>query len=96
MRVALVEGLVLLDLSGEAPPPDAHIGALREHLARYRTGELRRARRIVYDVEANWKVIVENYSECLHCPGVHPELNRLSHYLTGGASTAPVRGAAAR
>ena len=46
---------------------------------------MRRARRIVYDVPANWKAIAENYSECLHCPGVHPELNRLSHYLSGEA-----------
>jgi Rieske 2Fe-2S family protein len=42
-----------------------------------------RAAAITYDVHANWKAIVENYSECLHCPGVHPELNRLSHYLSG-------------
>jgi Rieske 2Fe-2S family protein len=89
VRLAVVEGLVLLDLSGEAPPPELHIGSLREHLARYRTGDLRRAGRLVYDVEANWKVIVENYSECLHCPGVHPELNRLSHYLTGESYTGP-------
>ena len=41
------------------------------------------ARAITYDVESNWKAIVENYSECLHCPGVHPELNRLSHYMSG-------------
>ena len=32
------------------------------------------ASRIVYEVEANWKIIVENYNECLHCPVVHPEL----------------------
>jgi Rieske 2Fe-2S family protein len=83
VRLAVIEGLLLLDLSGAAPPPELHLGALREHLARYRTGELRRAARIAYDVEANWKSIAENYSECLHCPGVHPELNRLSNYLTG-------------
>jgi Rieske 2Fe-2S family protein len=41
---------------------------------RYRMGELRVAKRIVYDVAANWKVLVENYNECLHCPTVHPEL----------------------
>jgi Rieske 2Fe-2S family protein len=89
VRLAVVEGLVLLDLSGEAPPAEPHVGGLREHLARYRTGELRRAERLVYDVEANWKAIVENFNECLHCPGVHPELNRLSHYLTGEAFTGP-------
>src|SRR5439155_17823617 len=83
VRLAVVEGLVLLDLSGDAPPPELHLGALGEHLARYRTGELRRATRIAYDVEANWKAIGENYSECLHCPGVHPELNRLSDYMSG-------------
>ena len=44
---------------------------------------LRRARRIEYEVAANWKVIGENYSECYHCPGVHPQLNRLSPYDRG-------------
>jgi Rieske 2Fe-2S family protein len=87
VRLAVIEGLALLDLSGEAPPPEMHVGALQEHLAAYRTSELTRAGRIAYDVEANWKAIVENYSECLHCPGVHPELNRLSNYLTGESFT---------
>jgi len=30
--------------------------------------------RIQYDVAANWKILVENYNECLHCPTIHPEL----------------------
>jgi Rieske 2Fe-2S family protein len=83
VRIAVVEGLVLLDLSGDAPPPQAHIGDMAASLARYKLRDLRRGARIVYDVAANWKAIAENYSECLHCPGVHPELNRLSHYLSG-------------
>jgi Rieske 2Fe-2S family protein len=41
---------------------------------RYRLGELRLGRRISYDVAANWKIVVENYNECLHCPQIHPEL----------------------
>jgi Rieske 2Fe-2S family protein len=87
VRLAVVEGLVLLDLSGEAPPPQDHIGDLADTLAAYRLPGLRRAARIVYDVPANWKAIAENYSECLHCPGVHPELNRLSHFLSGETIT---------
>ncbi len=83
VRLAVVEGLVLLDLSGEAAPPERHVGDLGELLARYRTPTLHRGARQTYAVDANWKVIVENYNECLHCPGVHPELNRLSHYLSG-------------
>jgi Rieske 2Fe-2S family protein len=83
VRLAVIEGLVLIDLSGEAGPPQDHIGDLAVHMAAYRLPELKRGARIVYDVAANWKAIGENYSECLHCPGVHPELNRLSHYLSG-------------
>jgi Rieske 2Fe-2S family protein len=41
---------------------------------RYRMDELRIGPRITYEVEANWKIVVENYNECLHCPTVHPEL----------------------
>ena len=48
-----------------------------------------RAASITYDVAANWKAVVENYSECLHCPGVHPELNRLSHYESGDEHFGP-------
>ena len=27
-----------------------------------------------HDLNCNWKSFWENYSECLHCPGIHPEL----------------------
>ncbi len=50
------------------------LGPGRERLARYPLGELRSARRLVYDVAANWKVLAENYNECYHCGPVHPEL----------------------
>ena len=30
--------------------------------------------RITRDLACNWKVFWENYNECLHCPGIHPEL----------------------
>ncbi len=52
----------------------AQLGPIPERLARYPLADLRIARRIVYDVRANWKVILENYNECYHCGGVHPEL----------------------
>ena len=47
----------------------------------YRMNDLRLGRRTVYDVRANWKLIVLNFNECLHCPTLHPALNRLHHYL---------------
>jgi Rieske 2Fe-2S family protein len=83
VHLAVVGGLVLIDLSGEAPEPEDYVGELIGHLDRYRLTELRRAGDTTYEVMANWKGIAENYNECLHCPGVHPELNALSHYMSG-------------
>jgi Rieske 2Fe-2S family protein len=46
--------------------------------SRWNLPVLRSAKRIEYDVRANWKLIFENYSECYHCAGVHPELSKIS------------------
>ena len=46
----------------------------RAHRAATRSSELRIGHTIRYEVAANWKVICENYNECYHCAGVHPEL----------------------
>ena len=61
---------------------------LPERFAAWQMGDLRLGRRIVYDVKANWKLIVLNYNECLHCPNLHPALNKLHHYL-GADNVAP-------
>ena len=34
-------------------------------------------------MRANWKLFFQNFSECYHCPRIHPELTRLSHYRSG-------------
>jgi len=59
----------------------AQLRDLPERFAAWRMADLRLGRRIVYDVKANWKLIVLNFNECLHCPNLHPALNRLHHYL---------------
>jgi phenylpropionate dioxygenase-like ring-hydroxylating dioxygenase large terminal subunit len=33
---------------------------------------IRRRRRDRYEIAANWKVVVDNYLECYHCPVAHP------------------------
>jgi Rieske 2Fe-2S family protein len=45
-----------------------------ERVKRYPLSDLRIARRLTYEVRANWKVVMENYNECYHCGPVHPEL----------------------
>jgi Rieske 2Fe-2S family protein len=52
----------------------------------HRIQDLRIGKRIVVDVQANWKLVAENFSECFHCPPVHPELCRVvTAYREAGA-----------
>jgi Rieske 2Fe-2S family protein len=78
------EGFLFANLEpGSAP---ALIDALRPLSGRFgpwRLSELVAARRIEYDVRTNWKLIFQNFSECYHCPPVHPALAKLSHYRSG-------------
>jgi Rieske 2Fe-2S family protein len=70
-------GFVFVSLAADPPPLPAALRASVETITdfdRYRMAELRVARRLTYEVAANWKIVVENYNECLHCPTIHPEL----------------------
>jgi len=40
-------------------------------------GSLRFHGRREWELEANWKIAVENYLECYHCPVAHPSFSRL-------------------
>jgi Rieske 2Fe-2S family protein len=83
VRLETWDGFLFVNLSADAPGLLEHLGELASRFASYRMGSLRRARRIDYTVETNWKTLCENYSECYHCALIHPELNRVSHYLSG-------------
>ena len=43
----------------------------------YEIDQLSVGKRIVYDVKANWKLIIENFMECYHCATIHPELTEV-------------------
>ena len=77
------DGHVFLNLAAQPAPLLVQLADLPAKFVQWRMSELRLGRRIVYDVRANWKLIIQNYNECLHCPNLHPALNKLSHYLSG-------------
>lgn len=78
-------GFVFVSLDEDGPSLGEAMGDWAGHHAGFgrEFGRLRRARRLTYDVKANWKIVAENYSECYHCPGVHPLLNKLTPYDLG-------------
>ncbi|HEY2554557.1 MAG TPA: aromatic ring-hydroxylating dioxygenase subunit alpha [Candidatus Cybelea sp.] len=79
-RVAIAqwEGFLFVHLAPErAGDLLDQLGEIPARLTRYPLRDLRVARSLRYDVDANWKVMLENYNECYHCAGVHPELCRV-------------------
>jgi Rieske 2Fe-2S family protein len=77
------EGFLFLNLAREPEPFERLFAPLVGKFAAWHLPELHRARRIEYDVQANWKLIIQNYSECYHCPLIHPALDRLSPSTSG-------------
>jgi Rieske 2Fe-2S family protein len=83
-------GHIFINLADSPEPLAAQLGELPQRFAPYAMQDLRLVHRIEYDVATNWKLVVQNYSECLHCPVIHPLLNRMHHYL--GADNVPSTG----
>lgn len=77
------DGFVFVTLNPDPMPLASQVGALEGKFQAWGMAGLKRAYRVKYDVKANWKLVIQNYSECLHCPVIHPALQRLSHYMSG-------------
>lgn len=86
------EGLTWLNLSERPSDLQTQVnGPLSERFgsyapfANYHLGDLKLGKSISYDVAANWKLILENFSECYHCGPMHPEFCQLlPGFKTGG------------
>jgi Rieske 2Fe-2S family protein len=85
-RLGLWEGFIFLNLTNASTQQDGYMSVekwfepLDAKFSPWNLAALRSAKRIEYDVRANWKLIFQNYSECYHCLGVHPELSKISPY----------------
>ena len=81
VNLALWEGFIFANLEKKSPTPfEDWFAPLNGKFSHWNLSMLRSAKRIEYDVRANWKLVFENYSECYHCPGVHPTLSKISPY----------------
>lgn len=77
------EGFLFVSLA-EEPEPFAKVWApMLERVERFRLPSLAVGHQVTYDVRANWKLVFQNYSECLHCPTIHPKLATVLPYQSG-------------
>ncbi len=78
------EGLIWLNLADNPPPLDVQVlEPIKERFktydqfAAYDLAGLKIGKTLTYDVQANWKIIIENFMECYHCGPMHPEFCQL-------------------
>lgn len=81
--VAEWEGFVFVHVGDDPEPFESAWEPMLGRLERYGLPGLRTGHRIRYEVAANWKLVFQNYSECLHCPTIHPELSLVLPYQSG-------------
>ena len=83
VRVDTFQGFVFINLHEQAEPLAESLKDFPD-LSRYDLAQLRRGASKRYEVQANWKLVAENFGECYHCALVHPHLHQLtdSHVKT--------------
>jgi Rieske 2Fe-2S family protein len=81
--VAEWEGFVFVNIARDPQPFEQWFAPMIGRLARFGLPALKTRHRVRYEVKANWKLVFQNYSECLHCPMIHPELNAVLPYTSG-------------
>ena len=85
VRAAQWMGLVFVNISADAPDLESHLEPLISRWRRFlHPGDAERLRLtseedcFSLDIDANWKLAVENFCESYHLPWIHPGLNRYS------------------
>ena len=73
VRLETLAGFLFVNLSAEADGlAETAPGVQDELLVRVPDAPRRvLSARLTHEMQANWKVVVENYNECYHCPNVH-------------------------
>jgi phenylpropionate dioxygenase-like ring-hydroxylating dioxygenase large terminal subunit len=74
VRVEDFGGLIFVNLDPETPTLASLAPNLLEALAKWCPDlpKLKFAKRESWDIKANWKTAIENFSECYHCAPSHP------------------------
>ena len=76
-EVAIEEfcSLVFVNLDTATKPLAEQSGDLAREISAYAPdiGELTFAHRLTYNINANWKAVVDNFLECYHCPVAHKD-----------------------
>lgn len=92
--VRVWNGIIFVSVASDPPDFDEWFSRYASDLApyeRYDIASLRTVHASECDITANWKIVIENYLECLHCTRVHPELVEIVPLYRSGNVVDPAR-----
>lgn len=69
----VVEGLIFICLADQPPAFETIRKSIAPYLKPFAVDESKVAAIKKYRLQANWKLVAENFRECYHCGGAHPE-----------------------
>ena len=89
VRVEEFCGFVFINLDPDAATLAGQCDGLEADLRSHvpDLDDLTFARRLTFDMAANWKTVLDNFLECYHCPIVHPAFDGLVDLGTFGIVT---------
>ena len=70
-------GFIFVALTDDPPPFEKSFDMPLSRFEAWPLESLRVGHTLLKTMRCNWKIFWENYNECLHCPGVHPQLSQL-------------------
>ena len=73
VAIEIVEGLIFVSLAKEPIDFSSIRKSLAPFVKTYNIKEAKIACQKKYTLRANWKLVAENFRECYHCGGAHPE-----------------------
>ncbi|MDT7635107.1 MAG: choline monooxygenase [Pseudonocardiales bacterium] len=78
VRHAVWAGMIFVHLGSPAEPAEDLLAPLADRWAPYNLDDARLAEERRYDIDANWKLVVENFLDFYHLPFVHPQVGSAS------------------
>ena len=88
--VRILEGVIFVSLDpNNAPDFEQMVAHARQRWQRYELGNCKIARRQTYELNANWKLGIENNLECYHCLPRHPEYSAAHAFVRADEKVSP-------
>ncbi|MBC59459.1 MAG: aromatic-ring-hydroxylating dioxygenase subunit alpha [Gammaproteobacteria bacterium] len=77
VRLEIFEGMIFINCDSKAADFRAPLEKMKVQLGAYDLGSAKIAESQVYEIDANWKLCLENYLECYHCATSHRSYAKL-------------------